>query len=85
MEVICVDRKNGIVRQKSNGEGGGAASVEREKKEQIERQRASKFSEEQIIAILKEAQVGTAEAVCAKHGISEKILETWKKRYGHSG
>ena len=53
------------------------------KKEQAARQRASRFSEEQIIAILKEAQAGTAKTVCAKHDISEEIFVAWKKKYGH--
>jgi len=57
--------------------------IELEKKQQAARQRASKFSEEQIIAILKEAQSKTIKTVCVKHDISEEIFDVWKKKYGH--
>ena len=45
--------------------------------------RRSRFSDEQIIAILKEhaAGLGTAE-LCRKHGISDATFYTWRKRYG---
>lgn len=44
----------------------------------------SRFSEEQIIGILKEAEVGEipAVAVCRKHGISEQTFYRWKSKYG---
>ena len=43
----------------------------------------SRFSEEQIIAVLKEhaAGIGVAE-LCRKHGISDATFYTWRKRYG---
>jgi putative transposase len=43
----------------------------------------SRFSEEQIIAVLKEhaAGVGVAE-LCRRHGISDATVYTWRKRYG---
>lgn len=43
----------------------------------------SKFSEEKIVAILKEAQTGTAnvQEVCRKHGISGNTFYLWKKKY----
>jgi len=43
----------------------------------------SRFSEEQIIAILKEHQVGmaTAEVGC-RHGISLATFYNWKSKYG---
>ena len=42
-----------------------------------------RFSEEQIIAVLKEHEVGmkTAE-VCRKHGISEATFYNWKSKFG---
>ncbi len=43
----------------------------------------SRFTEEQIIALLREqeAGVGTAE-VCRKHGISPATFYAWKAKYG---
>jgi len=45
--------------------------------------RQSRFTEEQIIAILAEQERGlkTAE-VCRKHGISPNTFYKWKARYG---
>ena len=42
----------------------------------------SRFSEEQIIGVLREAQGGGVKAVCAKHNISEPTYYTWKRKYG---
>ena len=43
----------------------------------------SRFSEEQIIGILKEHQAGlTAAELCRKHGISDATFYTWRKKYG---
>ena len=43
----------------------------------------SRFSEEQIIGVLKEHELGTATAdVCRKHGISEATFYKWKAKYG---
>jgi len=43
----------------------------------------SRFSEEQIIGILKEQQAGLPVAeVCRKHGISDATFYTWRSRYG---
>jgi len=43
----------------------------------------SRFSEEQIIGILREGQGGgTVKAVCAKHNVSEQTYYGWKRRYG---
>jgi len=42
-----------------------------------------RFSEEQIIAILKEADAGmTGKEVCRRHGISENTFYRWKSKYG---
>ena len=45
--------------------------------------RSKRHSEEQIIAILKQAQAGikTAE-ICRQHGISEQTYYRWKAKYG---
>jgi len=43
----------------------------------------SRFTEEQIIGILKEHQAGqSAPELCRKHGISDATLYTWRKKYG---
>jgi putative transposase len=43
----------------------------------------SRFSEEQIIGVLKEHQAGIAPAdLCRKHGISEATFYNWRSRYG---
>ncbi|MDC0251757.1 transposase [bacterium] len=43
----------------------------------------SRFSEEQIISILREADgESTVTAVCAKHNISDATFYNWKRKYG---
>ena len=42
----------------------------------------SRFSEEQIIGILREGQASSVKSVCAKHNISEPTYYAWKKKYG---
>jgi putative transposase len=45
--------------------------------------RRSRFSEEQIIGILRDQEAGMKVAeVCRKHGISEATFYAWKARYG---
>ena len=45
--------------------------------------RRSKFSESQIVAILKEVEAGIAVAdVIRKHGISKATFFTWRAKYG---
>ena len=42
----------------------------------------TRFSEEQIVRILKEVEVGAKVAeTCRKHGISEATYYNWKARY----
>jgi putative transposase len=43
----------------------------------------SRFTEGQIIAILREQEAGSATAeVCRRHGISEQTFYRWKAKYG---
>ena len=43
----------------------------------------SRFSEEQIIGILKEHQAGLpAVEICRKHGISDATFYNWRSKYG---
>ena len=43
----------------------------------------SRYSEEQIIAVLKEHQVGIPVAeLCRRHGISDATFYNWRSRYG---
>lgn len=43
----------------------------------------SRFTEEQIIGVLKEHELGTKTAdLCRKHGISEATFYNWKNKYG---
>ena len=45
--------------------------------------KGSRFSEEQIIAILREQEAGAATAdVCRKHAISSATFYKWKAKYG---
>jgi putative transposase len=45
--------------------------------------RRSRFSEEQIIAVLREHEAGMkSQELCRKHGISDATLYNWKAKYG---
>ena len=46
----------------------------------------SRFSDEQSIGVLKEADAGAATAeLCRRHGISPATLSNWKARFGGMG
>ena len=47
--------------------------------------RKSRFSDEQIVGILREADRSPVAAVAKKHGVSEQAIYTWRKRFGASG
>jgi putative transposase len=48
--------------------------------------RKSRFSEGQMIGVLREQESGTTTAeVCRRHGISEQTFYRWKARYGGLG
>jgi putative transposase len=46
--------------------------------------KASRFTDEQIITILREAEMGpaTIEALCRKHMIAEATFYRWRSKYG---
>jgi len=42
----------------------------------------SRFSEEQIITVLKEAESEPVKVVCARHNISQATSYQWKNKFG---
>ena len=45
--------------------------------------RKSRFSEEQIISVLKQSDAGAkTDELCRRHGISRNTFYAWRKKYG---
>ena len=42
----------------------------------------SRFSEEQMVSILREAYRGTVAEVARKHKVSEQTIYTWRQKFG---
>ena len=48
--------------------------------------KGKRFTEEQIIAVLKESEAGAkTKELCRRHGISEATFYNWKAKYGGMG
>ena len=44
--------------------------------------RKSRFTDEQIVGMLRETDRDPVPAVAKRHGVSEQSIYTWKKRFG---
>ena len=44
--------------------------------------RQSRFTEEQVVGIIREADRDAVADVAKRHGVSEQTIYTWRKRFG---
>ena len=44
--------------------------------------RQSRFSDEQVVAMLREADRDSVAVVAKRHAVSEQTIYTWRKRFG---
>jgi putative transposase len=44
--------------------------------------RTTRFTDEQMVSIVRAADRGSVAAVAKQHGISEQTIYTWRKRFG---
>ena len=61
----------------------GQAKVSGRNGGQFRPMKRKRFSEEQIIGVLKESEAGAkTDDICRRHGISSATFYSWRKKYG---